>query len=380
MRQIRTLGIRCRGLVAAMVLASGVAFAQSPVSEAAKARLEEPMAREGFAAAVPNSEQGIRELFVRLHHLASLSRAEQTEQIAELYVEFAKRLAQPVSLVPGPNIDPAAFAKEEAVAAARRFAGKYGAAPMLSFTHSWSWQLLKDHEPAVTSLAIADLQHESAARRRRGVQMAGYLVLKGTFEEVLHVFLTEPDLEHKAAFCLEDLDDPRAIGPIAARIERDPDAFHGTLRQLQRARPAHPSLVRLLRSEDLRLRERAAFALSESGDPTLVPEVLRGLDDARPAIRREAAVMGLHLNGAAYEQVLPQLLQGMADPDSAVRCILGEGFCDRLEPRAYDAIRNLLVHPGTSPDELASLRQQLERAHSLLLGAFARWASQQCAK
>ena len=118
--------------------------------------------------------------------------------------------------------------------------------------------------------------------------------LRGLYSEVVAAFHGP---EHEAAaYTLRDLDDPRAIPVLIEGSPDQPTRYFESLRHLQRDRPAHILLLELLRSDQPAERWQAAYALSESRDPALVPTIERLSRDTNVDVRRQAGNIGFRLH------------------------------------------------------------------------------------
>ncbi len=231
----------------------------------------------------------VRALFLEVERAASLPPDAQLERLPRLYREACAQLDNPrfIAALAWTAFSTAAAAGETVEDLADR----------LERQGRWPWlaeagrrrchEVLDRHRERVQSLARADLKGDSAALRDRALRVAGSLKLVGLYEEVAAA-LGGPESE-MAAYALRDMDDPRAI-PLLIRVapERPTEHFE-ILRSLQRNRPAHPMLLNLLGSGDVKVRWQAAYALSESRDPALVPIVERLTRDDLLRLYREFA-------------------------------------------------------------------------------------------
>lgn len=84
---------------------------------------------------------------------------------------------------------------------------------------------------------------------------------------------------------------------------------------------AVPALLRALRDEDPRLRQRAALALSHVGRPA-VPDLIRALDDGTPSVRAGAA-KALGWMGPDARESIPALGARLHDPETFVARLAG---------------------------------------------------------
>ena len=119
----------------------------------------------------------------------------------------------------------------------------------------------------------------------------------------------------------------------AARSHPKPDARRLAVRAVgQVGGPAaRDSLTGLLQSTEADL---AAQGLGKSGDPDLVPVLVRLLDDERPAVRRRALVaIGKVAGGAEADRIAGML----DDPNHGVR-FAAAGSLAEMGPAAVDAV------------------------------------------
>jgi putative heme-binding domain-containing protein len=91
-------------------------------------------------------------------------------------------------------------------------------------------------------------------------------------------------------------------------------------------RRAAPVLIALLHSSNAALRFRASTALGRIGDPAAVPALLKELDQ-KDLFARYAAFVALRRIGLADPKVWPQIVEGFASTNAAIR--EGTGFAVR---------------------------------------------------
>ncbi|MCS6963800.1 MAG: HEAT repeat domain-containing protein, partial [Thermoflexus sp.] len=123
-----------------------------------------------------------------------------------------------------------------------------------------------------------------------------------------------------AAEALGELGDPQAL-PVLFRAQNDDDprvreAAAEALGKLCNPRAVPMLLQALQEDDDPGVRRAAAEALGELGDPQAVPSLLQALQDVDPGMRRAAAEA---LGKLGDPQALPPLLQALQDEDPMVR-------------------------------------------------------------
>jgi hypothetical protein len=115
------------------------------------------------------------------------------------------------------------------------------------------------------------------------------------------------------------LHDPRAIPILLGKDGRGLEYFEN-LSQLQRDNKADPALVKLLSDSNVSVREKAAYALAWSGDPSLVPHAIRLLGEKSPGIRRNALDMAWTLlTSHPQPELRAEVRALLRDPDREVR-------------------------------------------------------------
>jgi hypothetical protein len=226
-----------------------------------------------------------------------------------------------------------------------------------------SRELLAAHVQVVRPLIRVDLRSGDRARVGHAVRTIGWLRSHEFYDEVVTAF-RQGVVEWSAVATLRDLNDPRAIRVILEKHPRDPLRYFEVLRSLCTKRPADPVLVKLLRSEDAKTRWQAAYALTESGDPTLAPEVERLAKDPDPEVREQAARMGSCLAMEGVIRSRPVLLAQLSDKDVNVRLAAARGLAAGKDKACARTLLDLLK--DDSLDEL--LHAQVRTAVQSLAG------------
>jgi hypothetical protein len=254
----------------------------------------------------PERREEVRREFERIEEL---SPAEQEKEIPRVYREMH------------PDLFLLYFGGEQPT-----FVFRAGQQPRIKdVLRSRSRDLLATHLKAVRPLIREDLRSGDRARVDHAVSVIGWLRLHEFYDEVIAAF-RQNVVEWSAVSTLRDLDDPRAICVIMDKYPRDPLRYFEELRSLCKGRPADPVLVKLLRSEDAKTRWQAAYALTESGDPALVPEVERLAKDPDPEVREQAARMGSLIAKGGDIRSRSVLLSQLSDKDVSVRIAAARGL------------------------------------------------------
>ncbi len=220
----------------------------------------------GWCRAAEACRTGARALFLEVERAARGDEAAQRECVAHLYYNIYPQLAGCLAhLVPYQIPASGELSAEQLAARIEQEAG-------------WGWlaeaarrrahEILARQRNAVRPLVRADFQDGSPKSLLRALRTVGELRLWDFLDETAHVLRTAAgDLADRAADALRDLNDPRAIAPLIEKDPQRPTRYLETLRVLQRNRPPHPLLLRLLESADETTRRQAAYALADSIRP-----------------------------------------------------------------------------------------------------------------
>lgn len=203
-----------------------------------------------------------------------------------------------------------------------------------------SLDILRKNQESLVPLVKADITSKKKSNRKRALKVISDLKLIDQFDSVLHIFETDADLSDRAMHTLRDLRDPRAIAPI---VKKNPGlrAFE-CLRNLQAGNAANPSIIAILQSKDPEARWRAAYILTESADPKLIPHFIRLAKDKEGRVRWTAALMGHFLAKKYPQAVRPTLVKLLSDPDSRVRSQTAMYFAERKDPVCAQTLLEML--------------------------------------
>ena len=298
-----------------------------------------------FAAGILSAQQAIdvRALFLDVERTARLPEGKQPVEIRRIYndvwmvIERNMLSATTYRFSPIERTADGRLLTPEELASAYEQSG--GMSILAEAARIRCRRLLAVHTGIIEPLVTADLQTTSQDRLRRGLYATGEFKLSSEYGLVTNLLNSPVDVY--AAQALRDLDDPRAI-PLL--VDSGIVRHFEVLRHLQRKRPAHPSLTKLLESNDGDVRWRTAYALAESADPALIPAVRRLAADEEPEVRSEAAGIGFNLPTAAFAEVRPALVKLLDDPSIPVRSWVATLFAAREDKVCAKALYDLLVH------------------------------------
>jgi RNA polymerase sigma factor (sigma-70 family) len=277
-----------------------------------------------ISAQPPTADWQVKQLVMETEEVRRLPPDEQKKKLPRVYRRILPGLAE-IDYFALPQ-DPH-YAKrraERGMLSAREWVEKswkeneMASAYLIRDAHKTCYAILQKHLDEVKPLLLADLASKNAADVKRALRDIGELRADALFDQVLAIFNGKnAELSERASLTLRDLGDPRAIPDM---VKRGPKlANYSQLRSLQRGRKADPDIVAGLESADATVRERAAYALAESGDPTLVSHVIRLCADASAPVRENAANMGFNLTKDAFAKVRPSLVKLLDDPSTSVR-------------------------------------------------------------
>ena len=173
-----------------------------------------------------------------------------------------------------------------------------------------------------------------------------------------------PDVRHQAAFSLGQLDDPRAVGPLSAALH-DTDARRAAAggvraRQLAREGSRAGDAGALKDESKAEVREQAAFALGQIGEPAAVQAAHRGAQGCR---RRRARAGGLRAGQIGDRAAVPALVQALSDAKPDVRQQAAFALSQVGDASAVDALTTAMTK-DTDPD----VRQQAAFALGQVFG------------
>lgn len=220
--------------------------------------------------------------------------------------------------------------------------GKSGWAYLVNHAEEKCLKVLRDNLETLKPLIKEDLKAKDDATVERALRIVGDFRLKCFFDDVLAVFKKTEKLSLYAATALRNIGNPRAIRHLVEMNKENPMLYFEYLRSLQRAKPADPVLVRLLKSDDPEVRWRATYTLAGSGDESLIPEAKRLMKDPHPPVRKYAANMGFTMKGNGYKQLRPDLVKLLSDPDVSVRLFVAVCFAQRRDKICAHALLDLI--------------------------------------
>jgi hypothetical protein len=311
-----------------------------------------------FLAVAPGAAAGdgdddkeeAKRIVIQVERIRRMKPEEQKKEIEHLYRTLAARLRELNRYALAAALRPDLYKGRDDMAPDAWVEKAWGLSPdaftyLLYDTRATNFALLKKHRSELKALLLADL----ASPSRDKLEHALYVVREigagkeddtELFDAVLHVFENNAASASAAGGALRGLGDPRAIAPL---VKRHPDlvAVFEILRTLQRQCRADPVLVALLDAKDAEVRWRAAYALSESGDPELIGRIEKLLRDPDPRVRQNAANMGFCLEKAAYERIKPALVALGTDPDLAVRTYAVRWLAHQRDPACGPALLEL---------------------------------------
>jgi hypothetical protein len=278
----------------------------------------------GLGQLPKNEMEEAKQLVIEIEGSALLPPAEQEKKIERIYRRVLPRLAE---------IDHFALAQRFDLKADDEGRGKLPVGEwvekawqkndgtclyLIRDAHRTGHKILAKHPEAVKPLVRADFASKEPGDVKRALREVGELRDRFYFDQVLAVLEgNNAELSEQASHTLRAINDARAIPPLVKRDARL-DCY-SLLRTLQSGHKARPDLVARLEAPDATVRWHAAYALAESGDPALVPHVIRLCADADPMVRENASNMGFSLKDDAYARVRPVLVKLLDDRDASVR-------------------------------------------------------------
>lgn len=226
--------------------------------------------------------------------------------------------------------------------------------------------LLQAHQRVLEATVREDLASRDAAPVFRAFVVIGELRWSPFFDDVVGAYqramrgeLLEPTVNAsqpapsveptnativmKAPYVLRSINDPRAIQLLLDSDATQSLAFFEILRSLSRARAPDPALAALLRSNNPDVRWRATYALAESGDQSLVPEVLRLTADPDARVRQAAANMGFLIPEPGATAVRPRLVTLLHDRVRTVRYDVALSFAAKRDVVCAPALHELIT-------------------------------------
>lgn len=272
----------------------------------------------------------VREIFLAVERVERLPESEQAPRLPRLYREYCPELEVryrgALAMMPPREEDSESGGMVERANQLE----KLGGWPLLAeAARRRCEELFRRHPGRTLALVESDLASGSPEVIRRGLSVAGRLRFTELYDKVVETF-HGPEAD-TAAYTLRDLDDPRAIRLLLDRHTGDPMRYFEVLRVLQRKRPPEARLLALVASESADVRWRAAYALAESGDPSLGAVVRKLAADSAPEVRRQAVAMGFSLPGAVFGKLRPALVSLLSDSDRDVRLDAARYFAERKD-------------------------------------------------
>ncbi len=282
----------------------------------------------------PLTQQQAKQLFVEVERIARLAKAEQAKHVQHLYRDVfpvAELHRYSLTILGRPEM-PAdrATLTPEALADQILSHGE-GRGWLVEYARATCLGLLGHNLQLLEALIKADFQSRDESARKRALRIVGRLRLSRFFEDVLEVFQKDRNLSERAAYTLRDIGDPRAIPYLVRQQPGTTLPAFELLRSLQRGRPADTTLVELLRSHDPGVRWRAAYALAESGDASLLPHIKRLARDQHPKVRKYAANMGFCMKHEVFMRIRPTVVSLLSDPNLEVKCFVARCFAQRKD-------------------------------------------------
>ena len=226
---------------------------------------------------------------------------------------------------------------------------------------------LTAHRDRVESLIREDLRGGSSQEKQWALFVIGETRAVRLLDAAIAALGSRDPDPIYAAQALRDLDDPRAIPALIRSVPGDPTRFYETLRSLQRKRAAHPQLLELLQSKDAQVRWRAAYALVDSRDETLVPLLPGLVADPAADVRRQAGYIAVSFDAATYGRLRSSIAALLTDADTGVRADIAVAVASRMDRASGPALLALVEREAT----LDSWRQSnVTQAIQTLTGSY----------
>jgi HEAT repeat protein len=260
--------------------------------------------------------------FVSVVTISRLPKAEQPRRIPEVYQRLRPALVNAkVTVIP--NTQASRIWGERNKYTADELADKLVEAQAFGNFYCFGEQtcdtLLKDNLAALSDLVLADLKSSDTTRQQRGLNTIRDLGVPRCNQEVRQILVSKPDLQTEAAYALRGLNDYQAISLLVARDGKDPMKFFEVLRLLSRDRPADAAIIKQLSAIDPQIRWRAAYALAESGNSNLMPQVRRLVKDKDARVRKWAGSIPYFFKDKEYVAAREVILPLLQDEDREVR-------------------------------------------------------------
>jgi HEAT repeat protein len=289
----------------------------------------------GQAAPGTEAKDEERELYVEVEAFARLDEQAQRQELGWLYRVLLPRIREldrNALRAPQPSTYPAnpkEHTPEEL--ADLILSDKHGRTWLIRQARATATSILAGHREQLKPLLKEDLRGHDEENALHALVIIGELRLHDLFDEVLAVFESERPASERAAWTLRDLRDLKAIPHLIRRSPRLDFPTFELLKDLQRDNRADPTLVEMLNSNDSTLRERAAYALCQSGDPSLIPSIQKLVHDKSKKVRLHVAWMAFHLKPEVFPAVRAAMVQLLSDSDFETRYFVASCFAARKD-------------------------------------------------
>jgi hypothetical protein len=211
-------------------------------------------------------------------------------------------------------------------------------------------EVLRNCPEEFTEQVSSDLKSSNTEIMKRGLKVItelGYCKEMQTcvprlYRDIACILANNPALKDSAAGALESVGDPRAIPILVDSDRSNPMKFFELLRTLSRSRPADQSIVKQLDSKDPEIRWRAAYALAESGDATLMSKVKELVNDPNARVRMEAGCIPMSFGEGDYKAARSLVLTLLTDRDKTVRIEIAACLASKKDTACAPCLLGLL--------------------------------------
>lgn len=297
------------------------------------------------------TEEAVKHVFIEVENIYRADKKIQKNKIPYLYKELIPKIffsrysyySTPYNLefADTPNSPPQDLVPEEL--ANWMLANRNdGWMVLMEASKKTSLSILAGHKDILLPLVEHDLGSGNNTTLERALFIIGDLKLNKFYNNVLEIFKTNKDWKQTAVYTLRDLNDPRAIKHLINENKNNPTKYFEILRTLQRQRSADPALVALLSNPDAEIRWKAAYALAECGDVSLIPYLKELVNDNDPRVRKQAANIAFLIEPDLFAEVRPYLVKMLSDKDINVRSFVAIVFAHRKDKVCAHTLLELL--------------------------------------
>ena len=220
------------------------------------------------------------------------------------------------------------------------------------------------HPKATAALIAADLDSLERPAVDRAAQAILALNLRSFTPRLVELFIEHEELSEPLYRALIFANVPEIALPLMEQVKKDPRFLircSGILQGPLNGKPADPTLLGLLNSQDAEMKFAAATALVECRDDKLAAPIVQLASDDEARFRQVAAEMAVKLPNKKFQTIRASLLPLLKDANGFVKMAALRCFSQQHDLAAGPVILKLLKEEAGSVQDKVTVMQALSQ-------------------